>query len=83
MSLINGYSDDNKQTQTGLQKQYNYEAKFFVVKDNLCSVYRVTRHATKQYSYVGMTEGAAKDCVDDKITQYTKTHKGWKLTYNE
>lgn len=81
--MINGYSDNNKQTQTGLQKQYNYEAKFFVIKDNLYSVYRVTRHATKQYSYVGMTEGAAKTCVTAKIAQYTKTHKGWKLTYNE
>jgi hypothetical protein len=67
MSLLNSYSDDNKQTQTGLQKQYNYEAKFFVVKDNLCSVYRVTRHATKQYNYVGMTESAAKACVSDKV----------------
>lgn len=83
MSLINGYSDDNKQTQTGLQKQYNYEAKFFVVKDTLCSVYRVTRHATKQYSYVGMTESAARNCAAAKTAQYTKTHKGWKLTYSD
>lgn len=54
-----------------------------MIKDHLYSVYRVTRHATKQYSYVGMTESAAKTCVTAKIAQYTKTHRGWKLTYSD
>lgn len=62
---------------------YNYEAKFFMVNNVIYNVYKVTRHCTKQYAYVGMTESAAKTCASDKTAKYTKTHKGWKLTYNE
>lgn len=41
-------------------------------------MYQVTRVATKQYTIVGIGGyDAAKAIANDKITQYTRTKKGW------
>ena len=81
MGLKTAYSDDVKQTQNALMKQYTYEASFFVYAGVLYSIYHVMRHCTKQYSYVGLTESAAKSCASDKVTKYTRTYTGWKVVF--
>lgn len=79
MGLKTSYSDDVKQTQNALMKQYTYEASCFVYAGVLYTIYHVMRHCTKQYSYVGLTEGAAKTCASDKVTKYTRSYVGWKV----
>lgn len=38
---------------------------------------KYTRYRTKNYSYVGMSKATAKQCVDAKVAQYTRTFYNW------
>lgn len=62
--MFDTFSDTNKVTSSGLVVRY-------AVKTN-GSYKECTRTATKRYSYVGMTEAAAKACAAAKIAQYTR-----------
>jgi len=42
--------------------------------------YMLTRHRTKKYEYVGLTESAAVLCAAAMCNQYTRTFKDWSLT---
>lgn len=83
MGLNTTYSDSLKQTTNGLQKVYTYEAKYLVYKNTLYNVFHVMRRCTKQYSYVGLTESAAKTCASDKVTKYTRSYVGWILDFQQ
>lgn len=75
--MFSSLTDANKETQQGLKVWYVYEAKFYVIQHQLTAVYHLTRHITKQYQYVGLTEAAAKSGAEQKTTQYTKKTRGW------
>lgn len=72
-------SNANKETQQGLKHWATYTTNFYVINNQLRATYHLTRHITKKYQYVGLTESAAKQGVLDKIAQYTKTLKGWQF----
>lgn len=61
------FSDANKSTSTALCVRYFVEYVDY-------SYYRVTRTATKAYSYVGMTKSAADSCAASKRALYTRNH---------
>lgn len=77
------YSNDNKQTRSGLCKRYSYTADLVKFKygqeteASIHTVYCVTRVVTKSYSYNGLSEADAKTCASDKLTKYTNYKKGW------
>lgn len=62
--MFDTHSDTNKVTRNGLLVRYS------VVPNG--SYKECTRTATMSYSYVGMTEAAAKACADEKIAKYTR-----------
>ena len=87
MGLLTSYSDYNKVTETALKVQYAVEPDRYEytgwVEDPERDVsswvtydrpyYRVTRYATKSYSYVGMDEATAISCQNAKVSQYTRS----------
>ena len=87
MGLLSSYSDYNKVTSTALKVQYAVEPDRYEytgwVEDPERDVsswvtydrpyYRVTRYATKSYSYVGMDEATAISCQNAKVSQYTRS----------
>lgn len=75
--MFDTLTNANKETQQGMKVWYVYEAKFYVIQHELTAVYHLTRHITKQYQYVGLTEAAAKSGAAAKTTQYTKQTRGW------
>ena len=66
MSLLRKYGDFNKYTQTGLCIRYS------MAEQN--GLYLVTRYATKDYFYVGMTYETAQACAAAKREQYMRKH---------
>lgn len=70
---------NNMQIQNGLTIQYTYTSKPVNVYGNTWQVlYQVQRIATKQYSIVGLgSYDTAKSLASQKISQYTRTKKGW------
>lgn len=91
---MNGNPDSNdlkkrRQVKTGLNIRYNFTSKlidlgeenvFGVWQSDYYVLYCVTRVATKQYSYVGLTESTAKTLASSKTTDYTRSKKGWYLS---
>ncbi len=77
-----------RQVKTGLVIRYTYTSKLIDLGDinalgiwipNWYVLYCVTRVATKQYSYVGLTKTEAYNLATSKTTDYTRTKKGWYL----
>lgn len=88
MALFTSCTDANKVTHSAKKLWYSYETKFwpgqFDSDGNPLSATHITRHITKQYEYVGLTESAAKaQCqpgsqgTSTKLDQYTKITQGW------
>lgn len=78
--MFDTWTDENKETKQGLKVWYSYDTNFWgkVVNDKpSMQSSHIVRHISKQYSYVGLTEEAAKNCVNAKTAQYSKTLKGW------
>lgn len=75
--MFYSWSNVNKITTNALQIQYTgaYTKTYHGNR-----IYEFHRLATKEYSYVGMTEAAAKACQDAKLAQYTRKFVQW---YNE
>lgn len=78
-----------RQVKTGLNIRYNFTSKLIDLgEENLFGVwesdyyvlYCVTRVATKQYSYVGLTKTEAYNLSTSKTTDYTRRKKGWYLS---
>lgn len=67
MALRTTSSSANKHESRGLCVRYRLD---FVDR----SYWRVTRTATKSYSYFGMTREAAAECRDLKLAQYTRSY---------
>lgn len=67
--MFYSWSNANKITTNALQIQYTgtYTKTYHGLQ-----IYEFHRLATKEYSYVGMTEAAAKACQDAKLAQYTR-----------
>lgn len=68
------YDNRNKVESTLLQSQY--------ITENLGRVgstyqMKYTRIRTKNYSYVGLSKTTAKNCVNAKLAQYTRTYYYW------
>ena len=68
------YDNRNKVESTLLQSQY--------ITENLGRVgstyqMKYTRIRTKNYSYVGLSRTTAKNCVNAKLAQYTRTYYYW------
>lgn len=74
------YTTEYTQTKSGLTVRYNYDGKPFITKDESKVLYKITRVITKTYSLVGIGSYAdAKTVTQNKITQYTRQKKGWKV----
>ena len=87
MGLLSSYNDYNKVTHSALKVQYavvpdTYEFVGWYGEEGKVSswvtfnrpFYRVTRYATKSYSYVGMDEATALCCQNAKVSQYTRPY---------
>lgn len=74
--------DTNKQTKVGLNIRYTYTSKLVDVTGTgvWTPLFCITRVATKQYSYVGLTYSEANTLKTTKTTKYTRASKGWRLT---
>ena len=85
MSLFANYSDKCKVTSSLLQIRYKIQ--YLMQKIEVQTTdddgnsatgtifvryYETTRYATKEYSYVGLTKAAARNCMDAKISKYTR-----------
>lgn len=74
---------NNMQIKSGLTVRYTYTGKPYIVGDQWYVLYKVMRFITKQYSIVGIgSYNDAKNTANSKISQYTKTKKGWYITDN-
>lgn len=87
MALLSAYNDYNKVTSTALNVKYSIEMGTMTKKVTTGGkgssgstqyidepYYRVTRYATKSYSYVGMDYNTAVACQNAKISQYTRPY---------
>ena len=75
---LNYYDNRNKVESTLLQTLYTTEivGRLGGVSWGTPSV-RYTRYRTKNYSFVGMSKATARQCVNAKIAQYTRTFYSW------
>lgn len=78
MALFQTWSDANKQTDSGLLSTYVSELDAPMIGADGWYWYRLERHRTKTYRYVGMTEAAAKACAAAKYQQYMRPFYEWK-----
>lgn len=65
------WGNANKQTSEGLAIRYTCEP---LSLSDSSSYYKVTRYATKNYSFVGMDRATAMQCAEAKAAQYTRGH---------
>ena len=72
--MLNYWAKKNKVTTKALQVQY---VSSFSRRYHSVDVYESHRIVTKSYSYIGMTEAAAKACQAAKLAQYTRTFIQW------
>lgn len=68
MSLLTNWGPHNMVTEEALCVRYSQAF------NNEQSYWEVTRLATKQYRFIGMTEATAKACVSAKLAQYTRNY---------
>jgi len=66
--MLSTLTDYNKVTQQLLM--VNYTCVPDVVNDTNC--FRITRYASKQYSYIGLDIASAEQGAQDKVKQYTR-----------
>ena len=78
MALFDTWSDANKQTDSALSSTYTCERDAYVPgRWGGTYWWKITRRRTKSYRYVGMTEAAAKACVQAKLQQYCRSFVSW------
>ena len=74
-------SNSNKQTHTALRTIYTVNGMVTVEATDADgesqSLWEVHRIITKSYSYVGLTESAAKSVRDTKAAMYKRTYRRW------
>ena len=71
MGYLTTWGNANKQTSERLAIRYTCEP--LSLSDD-SSYYKVTRYATKNYSFVGMNYATASKCAAAKVAQYTRGH---------
>ena len=78
MGLFTTYNDENKVTHSGLAIRYSIEPEYKSVtlsgETYTTKYYRVSRYATKRYSYVGMDYTTARQCAEAKANQYYRNY---------
>lgn len=74
--MLNYYDDRNKEEESLLEEEFSM-AVDSRVSDTSKYYWRVTRHRTKEYMYVGMDRATAKLCVAAKRAQYTHVFFNW------
>ena len=68
------WGNANKQTSEGLAIRYTCEPLVPSAIVTSTSDFKVTRYATKSYSFVGMDYATASKCAAAKVAQYTRAH---------
>ena len=71
MGYLTTWGNANKQTSEGLAIRYTCEP---LSLSDTSAYYKVTRYATKNYSFVGMDRATAMQCAEAKVAQYTRGH---------
>ena len=77
MGYLTTWGNANKQTSEGLAIRYTCEPLELTSSpdgSSTQSTYKVTRYATKNYSFVGMDRATAMQCAEAKVAQYTRGH---------
>ena len=74
--MLNYFDDRNKEEESLLDEELTM-AVDSRVSNTFQYFWRITRHRTKEYMYVGMDRATAKACVAAKRAQYTHTFFNW------